>query len=168
MRKKWIMAAGLCVFIATAGIGCSAKEEEPQSVMVEEEPLEEQSGDSEPASEPESRKTELLDGNVRGIGDDGIVIIKTRSEETEEEGVSLAVAPAPGNETAEDYVDVNFADHVKFECRVVKNGGLNPDEDVTIQEASFSDIKDDMSVTLEGYYDGDVFIAEKVILYEFA
>lgn len=182
MRKNWIMAAGLCVFIATTGIGCSAKEGEPQSVMVEQEPLEDgneqpqggetadadkQSENSEPDSGPENSKTEQLDGNVRGIGDNGIVIIKTRTEETEEEGVSLAIAPAPGNETAEDYVDVNFADHVKFECRVVKNGGLNPEEDVTIKEASFSDIKDDMSVTLEGYYDGDVFIAEKVILYEF-
>lgn len=188
MKKNWIMAAGLCVLIATAGIGCGAKGEEQQAVTVEQEPLEngneqspeddaaqgeetadadKQSENSEPASGPENGKTEQLDGNVRGIGDNGIVIIKTRTEETEEEGVSLAIAPAPGNETAEDYVDVNFADHVKFECRVVKNGGLNPEEDVTIKEAFFSDIKDDMSVTLEGYYDGDVFIAEKVILYEF-
>lgn len=182
MRKNWIMAAGLCVFIVTSSVGCGAKGEEPQTVIVEEESTEEgneqpqggetadadkQSESSEPASGPENSKTEQLDGNVRGIGDNGIVIIKTRTEETEEEGVSLAVAPAPGNEAAEDYVDVNFADHVKFECHVVKNGGKNPEEDVTIKEASFSDIKDDMSVTLEGYYDEDVFIAEKVILYEF-
>lgn len=187
MRKNWIMAAGLCLFIATAGIGCGAKGEEPQGVSVEQEPLEdgsgqsqeddtiqgeetkadEQSKDSESVSEPGSGKTEQLDGNVRGIGDNGIVIIKTRNEETEEDGVFLAVAPAPGNETEEDYVDVNFADDVKFECHVVKNGGVNPDEDVTVKEASFSDIKGDMSVTLEGYYDGDIFIAEKVVLYEF-
>lgn len=182
MRKNWIMAAGLCVFIVTSGVGCGAKGEEPQTVIVEEEPTEDgneqpQGGDTadadkksengEPASEPENGKIEQLDGNVRGIGDNGIVIIKTRTEETGEEGISLAMAPAPGNEAEEDFVDVNFTEQTKFELRVVKNGGINPDEDVTVKEASFSDIKDDMSVTLEGAYDGDVFIAKKVILYEF-
>lgn len=176
MRKKWI-TAGLCALIMAAGVGCGAKEQDTQAVTVERESVEDESGGQQKDSAPQEdgeqnsgfkqENTEQLDGNVRGIGDNGIVIIKTRTEETEEDGVSLAIAPAPGNETAEDYVDVNFADHVKFECRVVKNGGLNPEEDVTIKEASFSDIKDDMSVTLEGYYDGDVFIAEKVVLYEF-
>lgn len=36
MKRKWIMAAGLCVFITTAGIGCGAKNEESRAVIVEE------------------------------------------------------------------------------------------------------------------------------------
>ena len=54
-----------------------------------------------------------------------------------------------------------------MELHIVKNNGVNPEEDITVQQASLSDIKDDMSVTLEGYYDEEVFVAEKVILYEF-
>ena len=79
----------------------------------------------------------------------------------------MAVAPAPGAETEEDYVGVNFTDQTKMELHIVKNNGVNPEEDITVQQASLSDIKDDMSVTLEGYYDEEVFVAEKVILYEF-
>ena len=176
MRKKWI-TAGLCALIMAVGVGCGAKEQDTQAVTVERESVEDESGgqqkdsasqeDREQNSGFKQENTEQLDGNVRGIGDNGIVIIKTRTEETEEDGVSLAIAPAPGNETAEDYVDVNFTDDTKIELHVVKNGGVNPDEDVTVKEASISDIVDDMPVTLEGYYDGEVFIAGKVILYDF-
>ena len=182
MRKKWIAAVGLSVFMVTAGAGCGAKEQDSQVDAIEQEPLEdgseEQNAETEEETEkesadrqqetgkPESGETEQLDGNVRGIGDNGIVIIKVRTEELEE-GVSLAIQPASGNETAEDYVDVNFTDDTTFELHVVKNGGVNPDEDVTVKEASISDIVGDMSVTLEGYYDGEVFVAGKVVLYEF-
>ena len=173
MRKKWIAAVGLSVFMVTAGAGCGAKEQDSQVAAIEQEPLEdgseEQNAETEEETEkesadrqqetgkPESGETEQLDGNVRGIGDNGIVIIKVKTEELED-GVSLAIQPASGNETAEDYVDVNFTDDTTFELHVVKNGGVNPDEDVTVKEASISDIVGDMSVTLEGYYDGEVFV----------
>ena len=182
MKKKWIAAVGLSVFMVTAGAGCGAKEQDSQVAAIEQEPLEdgseEQNAETEEETEkesadrqqetgkPESGETEQLDGNVRGIGDNGIVIIKVKTEELED-GVSLAIQPASGNETAEDYVDVNFTDDTTFELHVVKNGGVNPDEDVTVKEASISDIVGDMSVTLEGYYDGEVFVAGKVVLYEF-
>ncbi len=182
MKKKWIAAVGLSVFMVIAGVGCGAKEQDSQVAAIEQEPLEdgseEQNAETEEETEkesadrqqetgkPESGETEQLNGNVRGIGDNGIVIIKVKTEELEE-GVSLAIQPASDNETAEDYVDVNFTDDTTFELRVVKNGGVNPDEDVTVKEASISDIVGDMSVTLEGYYDGEVFVAEKVVLYEF-
>ncbi len=182
MRKKWIAAVGLSVFMVTAGAGCGAKEQDSQVAAIEQEPLEdgseEQNAETEEETEkesadrqqetgkPESGETEQLDGNVRGIGDNGIVIIKVKTEELED-GVSLAIQPASGNETAEDYVDVNFTDDTTFELHVVKNGGVNPDEDVTVKEASISDIVGDMSVTLEGYYDGEIFVAGKVVLYEF-
>lgn len=178
MRKKWMTAVGLSIFMVTAGAGCGAKEQDSQVAAIEQEPLEdgseEQNEETEKESadlqqetgKPESGETEQLDGNVRGIGDNGIVIIKVKTEELEE-GVSLAIQPASGNETAEDYVDVNFTDDTTFELHVVKNGGVNPDEDVTVKEASISDIVGDMSVTLEGYYDGEVFVAGKVVLYEF-
>lgn len=185
MKKKWIAVMGLSVFIVIAGSGC-AKEQDSRVTSMNQESLEDrksqensalqedeiadadmdaQSNGIEPTTDSESVKPESLSGNVRGIGDNGIVIIKIRSEK--ENGVDLAVAPTPGYETEEDYVSVNFTDQTKIERYVVKNNGINPDEDITVQQASLSDIKDDMSVTLEGYYEGNVFVAEKVVLYEF-
>ncbi|MCM1127746.1 MAG: hypothetical protein NC429_14900 [Lachnospiraceae bacterium] len=114
----------------------------------------------------EIRELEILDGTVKSIGDEGLVIIKTRIEETDE-GVSLAIAPAEGHEAEEDLVDVSFAENVNYELHTVKNGGVNPDEDVSIKGASFSDIKREASLILEGYYEGSAFIAEKVVIYEF-
>ena len=182
MKKKWIAAVVLSVFIVTIGAGC-AKQQDAQVDAIKQESLKNedrktqensalqgneatdakaQSDGIEPTTGANSKTTEILDGNVRGIGDNGIVIIKTRLEETDEDGVALAVAP-----TEEDYVGVNFTDQTKMELHIVKNNGVNPEEDITVQQASLSDIKDDMSVTLEGYYDEEVFVAEKVILYEF-
>ena len=187
MKRKWIAAAGLSVFMIAAGVGC-AKEPDAQTVSVNQESLEDadketgensalqeketdnansQPGGTIPAADSKSEKTEFLNGMVCGVSDDAIVIIKIETEETEEEGVSLAVAPAPENATEEDYVGVNFMEQTKFELHTVKNGGTNPEEDVTVKEASPSDIKSEMIVNLEGSYDGDTFVAEKVVLYEF-
>lgn len=187
MKRKWIAAAGLSVFMIAAGVGC-AKEPDAQTVSVNQESLEDadketgensalqeketdnansQPGGTIPAADSKSEKTEFLNGMVCGVSDDAIVIIKIETEETEEEGVSLAVAPAPENATEEDYVGVNFTEQTKFELHTVKNGGTNPEEDVTVKEASPSDIKSEMIVNLEGSYDGDTFVAEKVVLYEF-
>ena len=197
MKKKWIMAAGLCVFITTAGIGCGAKNEKPQAVTVEGTGIseagqtqkdgisqsnestkensqsqddeqvntDEQVKDSDLIDSPGSEKaTEELEGNVKSIGDGSAVIIKAITEEMEN-GVSIMVVP--GYETEEDLVNVSFKETTEYELRVVKNGGVNPDEDVSVREAAFSDIKENASISLEGYYEGDVFVAEKVVLYEF-
>ena len=88
MRKKWIAAVGLSVFMVTAGVGCGAKEQDSQVAAIEQEPLtdgsEEQNKETEEETEkesadrqqetgkPESGETKQLDGNVRGIGDNEI------------------------------------------------------------------------------------------------
>lgn len=173
MRKKWIIAAGLCVFITTAGIGCGAKNEEPQAVTVEEIGLlpevgqvqeDEISQSDKLTKENGQSQDEKLEGNVKSIGDGSAVIIKAIIEEMDN-GVSIMVAP--GYEAEEDLVNVSFKEAAEYELRTVKNGGINPDEDVSVREAAFSDIKERASISLEGYYEGDVFVAEKVVLYEF-
>lgn len=169
MKRKWIAVIVLSVCMIITASGC-AKEQDTQTTAIRQESLADtasQSNDVEPAADSKSTQTELLDGYVRGIDDNGIVILKATTEETPEDGVVMAMAPAPGYETAEDYVSVNFTDQTTIELHIVKNGGANPEEDVTVQEASLSDIKDDMNVTLEGSYDKDVFVAKKVVLYEF-
>ena len=199
MKKKWMMAAGLCVFIITAGIGCGAKNEEPQAVTVEETGTSEseQTQKNEISQDGESTKensqiqdsekvnvdepvedggltdlsrgeksAEKLEGNVKSIDDGSVVIIKTIIEERDDES-QVMIGVAPGYEAEEDLVNVNFQEITEYELRTVKNGGVNPDEDVTVKKASFSDMKDGASISLEGYYEGDTFVAEKVVLYEF-
>lgn len=170
MRKKWIIAAGLCVFITTAGIGCGAKGEEPQTVTVEEISLPgagqvQEDGDLTDSLEGE-KNIEKLEGNVKSIGDGSAVIIRAITEERDD-GSFIMVGSAAGYEAEEDLVNVSFEDTAEYELRIVKNGGVNPDEDVSIKKAAFSDIKEHALISLEGYYEGDTFIAEKVILYEF-
>lgn len=174
MRKKWIITAGLCVFITAAGIGCGIKGEEPQIVTVEEISLPEvgQVQEDEISQSDESTKEngqsqdEKLEGNVKSIGDGSVVIIKAIIEERDDESQVMVVV-APGNEAEEDLVNVNFKETAEYELHTVKNGGVNPDEDVSVRKAAFSDIKENASISLEGYYEGDVFVAEKVVLYEF-
>lgn len=199
MRKNWIMAAGLCVVITIAGVGCGAKNEEPQAVTVEEIGLPEagqtqedeisqsdestkensQSQDDEQVNTDEQAKdsdltdslgnengTEELEGNVKSIGDGSAVIIKAITEEMEN-GSLVMIGSASGYEAEDDLVNVSFKETTEYELRVVKNGGVNPDEDVTVKKAAFSDIKEGAMISLEGYYEGDVFVAEKVVLYEF-
>ena len=195
MKRNWILTAGLCTFLAVSVIGCGAGGGTGQAVTAErteiskneqerneqerdeqkdsgqedseqEDSGQEQEASSENETKTEIRELEILDGTVKSIGDKNLVIIKTRIEETDE-GVSLAIAPTDGYGTEEDLVDVSFAENVNYELHTVKNGGVNPDEDVSIKGASFSDIKKGASLILEGYYEGSVFIAEKVVIYEF-
>lgn len=192
MKRKWIMVAGLCVFITTTAIGCGTKGEDQQAVTVEsadvsnngqgqenelsqdditENNQSENSGqagndDQQQGTKAAENKIEELEGNVKSIGDSSAVIIKAIIEERGDVSL-IMVGSAPGYESEEDLVNVNFKETTEYELRVVKNGGVNPDEDVSIREAAFSDIKEQTSISLEGYYEGDTFIAEKVILYEF-
>lgn len=192
MKRKWIMVAGLCVFITTTAIGCGTKGEDQQAVTVEsadvsnngqgqenelsqdditENNQSENSGqagndDQQQSTKAAENKIEELEGNVKSIGDSSAVIIKAIIEERGDVSL-IMVGSAPGYESEEDLVNVSFKETTEYELRVVKNGGVNPDEDVSIREAAFSDIKEQTSISLEGYYEGDTFIAEKVILYEF-
>lgn len=192
MKRKWIMVAGLCVFITTTAIGCGTKGEDQQAVTVEsadvsnngqgqenelsqdditENNQSENSGqagndDQQQGTKAAENKIEELEGNVKSIGDSSAVIIKAIIEERGDVSL-IMVGSAPGYESEEDLVNVSFKETTEYELRVVKNGGVNPDEDVSIREAAFSDIKEQTSISLEGYYEGDTFIAEKVILYEF-
>lgn len=165
MRKKWIMAAGLYVFWVTAGIACGTKEQEPQMVVTQEivqpeEKLEDQSQEKEKSQELAS-----LEGNIKSISERSAVMI--RAETWEEGGSMFMTGRAPGYETEEDLVSLRFAEAAEYELCTVKNGGKNPEEDVSRREAAFSDMKEGMTVSIEGYYEDNVFVVTNAILYEF-
>ena len=82
----------------------------------------------------------------------------------EEEGV--LVAPAEGSPD-EVQISVRVSAQTQYEVRTVKNGGVNGDADVEKRSGLFSDLEQDSSVDLVGYYEGEEFVAEKIVIYRF-
>ena len=109
---------------------------------------------------------EKLEGSVKSIGDAGIVVSRSFTEE--KEGVLLMYAPAEGS-GEEVLVTVNFSEDTRYMLHTVKNGGVNGDSDVTETEASFADIEEGSSLSLEGYFvtPDKEYMADSVIIYKF-
>ena len=53
------------------------------------------------------------------------------------------------------------------EVWTVKNSRVNGDSDIDKREGTFSDIKEQLSVNMTGFYEGDDFYAKQVIIYNF-
>ena len=119
-------------------------------------------------SDNKSQETKILEGDIRSIGESGIVISQIFTEDSEEdEDVMIAYIPAEGS-SDEVLITVNFTDSTKYEIKTVVNGGVNGDADVTVTEASFSDLKESSSVVLTGHYISEKeFQAELVSIYDF-
>lgn len=88
------------------------------------------------------------------------------SEWEREEPVS-ASGKEPEDEALVDVKDakkisVKFTEGMKVEHWTIQGGGAGID----MQDAAVSDLQESMTVELEGYYDGEVFMATKVIMEE--
>lgn len=88
------------------------------------------------------------------------------SEWEREEPVS-ASGKEPEDEVLVDVKDakkipIRFTEGMKVEHWTIQGGGAGID----MQDAAVSDLKESMTVELEGYYDGEVFMATKVIMEE--
>lgn len=59
-------------------------------------------------------------------------------------------------------ISVKFTEGMKVEHWTIQGGGAGID----MQDAAVSDLQESMTVELEGYYDGEVFMATKVIMEE--
>lgn len=115
-----------------------------------------------------SGNEENLEGNVKSIGNEGVILHKTFTYEMDNGKSLIAVSGADEN-GKEVLVTVNFSEKTKYELWMVKNGGVNGDSDVTKQEASFSDIKEGGNLSLTGHYtvEDKEFVADYVIIYNF-
>lgn len=87
------------------------------------------------------------------------------SEWEREEPVS-ASGKEPEDEVLVDVKDakkisVKFTEGMKVEHWTIQGGA-----GIDMQDAAVSDLKESMTVELEGYYDGEVFMATKVIMEE--
>lgn len=105
-----------------------------------------------------------LEGNVRSVGEDSMVVSKVYTYT--EDGHDVAVAYA--EEGADDeLITVYFSEDTEYIVRTVKNGGVNGDSDVEDRSGTLSDIREGNSVLMNGSYEGEDFHAEQVIIYNF-
>lgn len=190
-RNRMIFAAVCALMLAVAAAGCGKEEEGLQIEAIEngqedtgndaaenagQEDIgsdvtenagltdEEQGGGGEDSAAPPVGNTEI-EGDVRSLSEDGFEICKL--ETWSEDGSSFAAAPAPGYEKEENMITVHVAENCVYEYRTVKNGGVSP-EDVSTRGGTFADLKERMSVIINGNWQDDgSFLADSMVMMEF-
>lgn len=122
---------------------------------------EEDSDNGQGSAEQSVGNTEIT-GNVTSLSADSFVICE--SETWSEGGAEFMAAPASGYEEEEDLVTIQVSGNCSYQYKTVKNGGVSP-EDVSTREGSFSDLKEEMAVTLKGSWQADgSFLADSVVM----
>lgn len=178
MKKKYKMAAGLVLFMVMAA-GCSSKESEDTPIVIMEnmqdmeKDMNEEEAPENKAQTKESEDTkdikgeghiivpeegeEHLGGRVRNLGDNSVTVSKIFMEENENS--DIVYLPGEGSQD-EELVTVNFTNDTEFQYWVIQSSGGNID----MRASSFSEIKEGDHLEMYGKYDGDAFIASKVII----
>lgn len=178
MNKKRVIATGIIIFMLTAATGCSEQETaSPNTVLsIEDEskegialPDENHEMDISPKTDPDdstsnnfpanaSRDTIIIGGKVRSVTEDSFVISRVLIEDSDD-GASYISIPEEGSQE-EELTTIYCTDTTTFEHWTIQGGGAG----ITTDEATFSDIQSDSTIEAEGYFDGEEFIAEKVII----
>ena len=153
--------------------------------VLEDGPKEEEDQDTQPENETESGSTgqseengqdgekeesgdkvfpmkegeESLSGKVRSIGENSVVISKIFIEDDENGKGSIVILPGEGNKE-EELVTVNFTSDTIFHHWTIKSGGA----DIDMRESSFSEIEMNSGLEMSGFYEGETFIASRVII----
>lgn len=138
----------------------SANSEEPENGR------EEDSADSvtEKSSEPDedshtvtvSPGTEHLGGKVQNPETDGMTFAQTTL--VDEDGMVTLLDVEDAKK-----IPVKFTEDTKVEHWTIQGGGAGID----MQSAAVSDLEDGMGVELEGYFEGEIFVATKVIIEDY-
>lgn len=102
-----------------------------------------------------SKTDEIIGGKVRSISDNSFVISRVLVDEAG----YIVLTPEKGSPD-ELLVTVLCTDSTVFEHWTIQGGGAGIDR----RDAAFSEIKEDGGLETEGYFDGDVFVAKKVII----
>lgn len=95
----------------------------------------------------------FIGGRVRSVSSDSFVISRTL---VDDEGNIIAM---PGEEGSEE-VTVRCGDSTVYERWTIQGSGAGIDK----TEAAFSEIKEDDGLEAQGYFDGEEFVASKVII----
>lgn len=166
-------ALGLAMLLGITGCAGKEEPEKPQAdVLAEdaqekepEEPME-KPAESDAAGVKESEDSgqtikitegaEHLGGKIQKLQADGMTFAHTSLVD---ENMSVTLLDV---EDAEK-ISVKYTAETKVEHWIIQGGGAGID----MQEAAFSDLKEGMDVELEGYYDGETFVATKVIIEDY-
>ncbi|MBD5544963.1 MAG: hypothetical protein HDR01_12205 [Lachnospiraceae bacterium] len=100
--------------------------------------------------------TEYLGGKVQSPQADGMILAKTTI--MDEDGAITML-----DEKDAKKIPVKFTQETKAEHWIIQGGG----SDIDMKEAVLSDLEEGMLVELEGYFEGDNFVATKVIIEEY-
>lgn len=108
---------------------------------------------SDTPSADEAQDSIFIGGKVRSIAEDSFVISRTLVED------SMVTMPEEGS-PEEELVTILCTDSTTFEHWTIQGSGA----DIVTDEATFSDIQKGDGLEAKGYFDGEVFLADKVII----
>lgn len=97
---------------------------------------------------------EIIGGKVRSIGDNSFIISRTLIDED-----GYVTMPEKGS-SQEELVNIICTEDTVFENWTIQGGGAGIEKN----EADFTDIKEGGGLEAEGYFEGENFIADKVII----
>ncbi|MDE6664287.1 MAG: hypothetical protein K2K46_13240 [Lachnospiraceae bacterium] len=99
--------------------------------------------------------TEFLSGKIQSVEEDGMIIAQTTI--LEDSMVTLV------DEKDAKKISVEFTEDTKVEHWTIKGGGA----DIDRKDAVLSDLTAGMGVEMEGYYEGEAFVAIRVLIEEY-
>lgn len=111
------------------------------------------------SNEVENSELIFIGGKVRSVSRDSFVLSRTLWEDSADGQGSFVVMPEAGS-PEEELVTVRFADSAVFERWTIQGGGA----DIKKEGASFSEIQEGTGLEAQGFFDGEEFVAEKVII----
>lgn len=176
-KRKWMAAVGVMLSVGIMMTGCG-KTQEPASTlevqeisMEEEEPTAreahsaeeeqtEQGADKTAEEEPEGQKIDFaegdehLGGKVQNPSAEGMTLAQT----TVMDGSSVILL----EEKDAEKIPVQFTADTEVERWTIQGGGAKID----MKAAAVSDLKAGMGVELVGRFEGETFVASKVIIEE--
>ena len=177
MKRKYAITAGIMAFMLTAAMvygsrqvaertntALSIENEADESIEPHSQSEEGENGipaadisenDSLANSNSNNETMCIIGGKVRSIAQDSFVISRTLMEENS----SIVIMPEEGS-PEEELVTIRCTDSTVFEHWTIQGGGAG----IVKEEASFTDIQSGGGLEAEGYFDGEEFVAEKVII----
>ncbi len=109
---------------------------------------------TEPRKITPSEETEYLGGKVHSVEDDGMVLAQTTVRGVDERDIILV------DEQEAKKIPVKFTEDTKVEHWTIEGGGA----DIDMKEAALSDLQAGLGVELEGFYEGDNFVATRILI----
>lgn len=110
------------------------------------------------ASDASTNESAELCVDVENIGDNSVVGNKVFIETLPDGNGEIMLVGVGGDN--QELVTVYFEENASYVYQIIRNGG----EDVETREGSFSDIGLGMTLDMTGYYKGEDFYADKVVI----